>query len=75
MGVNYLKNIIETLSETIGSEGGLIMIIGVISDTHGVLREEAIEKLKDCDLIVHCEDIGKLEIIEKLEQLVRVEFI
>lgn len=73
--VQYIgnKDIIIIKSST--NRGELIMIIGVISDTHGLLRAEAIENLKDCDLIVHCGDIGKLEIIEKLEQLARVEFI
>lgn len=51
------------------------MKIGVISDTHGLLREEVMERLKECDLIVHCGDIGKLEIIDRLEQLGKIEFI
>lgn len=51
------------------------MIIGIISDTHGLLREEVVEQLKDCNLIVHCGDIGKLEVIDKLNKLCKVEFI
>jgi len=51
------------------------MIIGIISDTHGLLRKEVVDKLKDCDFIVHCGDIGKLEVIDKLNKLGKVEFI
>ena len=51
------------------------MIIGIISDTHGLLRKEVENKLKDCDLIVHCGDIGKQEVIDKLSELGKVEFI
>lgn len=51
------------------------MIIGIISDTHGLLRKEVESKLKDCDLIVHCGDIGKKDVIDKLNKLGKVEFI
>lgn len=32
--------------------------IGVISDTHGLLREEVLEILRDCDCIFHGGDIN-----------------
>ena len=51
------------------------MRIGIISDTHGLLRKELENKLKDCDLIVHCGDIGKQEVIDKLSELGKVELI
>lgn len=51
------------------------MIIGIISDTHGLLRKEVENKLKDCDLIFHCGDIGKQEVIDKLNKLGDIEFI
>ena len=51
------------------------MRIGIISDTHGLLRKEVENQLKDCDLIVHCGDIGKQEVIDKLNELGKVEFI
>ena len=41
------------------------MRLGVISDTHGVLRDEVIEKLKGCDYIIHAGDVGGKEIIDK----------
>jgi len=40
--------------------------IGVIADTHGLLRPEAIEFLKGSDLIVHAGDVGKPDILRKL---------
>ena len=51
------------------------MRIGIISDTHGLLRKEVENQLKDCDLIVHCGDIGKQEVIDKLSELGKVELI
>ena len=40
--------------------------IGVISDTHGLLRPEALDAVKGSDLIVHAGDIGSLEVIDQL---------
>ena len=42
------------------------MHIGVISDTHGLLRPSALSALKGCDLIIHAGDIGKEEILQEL---------
>ncbi|WP_268797986.1 metallophosphoesterase family protein [Pseudomonas huanghezhanensis] len=42
------------------------MKIGLISDTHGLLRPQALEALHGCDHIVHAGDIGKPEILEAL---------
>ena len=39
------------------------MIIGVISDTHGLLRPEAVELLRGSEHIIHAGDIGAPEII------------
>ena len=47
------------------------MRLGVISDTHGVLRDEVIEKLKGCDYIIHAGDVGGKEIIDKLESITK----
>jgi putative phosphoesterase len=46
--------------------------VGVISDTHGLLRPEAIDALKGSDLILHAGDIGKPEILTALNQLAPV---
>jgi uncharacterized protein len=40
--------------------------IGVISDTHGLLRDEALAALTGSDLIIHAGDVGKPEILDRL---------
>lgn len=40
--------------------------IGVISDTHGLLRPEAMAALQGCDAILHGGDIGSLDILAQL---------
>lgn len=44
-------------------------IIGVISDTHGLLREEVYSIFKDCSLIIHAGDIGNPQILKELNTL------
>lgn len=46
--------------------------IGVISDTHGLLRAEACAALRDSDLIIHAGDIGKPGILEGLREIAPV---
>ena len=46
--------------------------IGVISDTHGLLRPEAISALEGSNLIIHAGDIGRLEVIEQLRAIAPV---
>ena len=46
--------------------------IGVISDTHGLLRPEALAALRGSDLIVHAGDIGSPDVIEALQGLAPV---
>ena len=48
------------------------MIVGVISDTHGLLRPDALHALKNSDVIVHAGDIGAHEILLKLEKVAPV---
>jgi len=43
-----------------------VWTIGVISDTHGLLRPEAIAALKGADYIIHAGDIGDPAILTKL---------
>jgi uncharacterized protein len=45
------------------------VIVGVISDTHGLLRVEAVEALRGTDHILHAGDIGDPEILDELRQL------
>lgn len=46
--------------------------IGVISDTHGLLRPQAIEALRRSDRILHAGDVGAPEILEALNQIAPV---
>jgi len=51
------------------------MRVGVISDTHGLLRPEAVDALVGCELIVHAGDIGKPQIIEVLQALAPLQIV
>ena len=44
-------------------------VVGVISDTHGLLRPEVIMELTGSDLIIHAGDIGKAEVLDALEPI------
>jgi uncharacterized protein len=48
------------------------MIIGVISDTHGLLRPEAVAALKGVDHILHAGDVGSAEILDALARIAPV---
>jgi uncharacterized protein len=52
--------------------GGDAKIIGLISDTHGLMRPEALTALKGSDLIIHAGDVGKPEILEQLRAVAPV---
>jgi putative phosphoesterase len=45
------------------------MRVGVISDTHGLLRPEEIVALTNSDLILHAGDIGKPEVLQGLQAI------
>ena len=47
-------------------------VIGVVSDTHGLIRPQALAELRGCDLILHAGDIGAPEVIEALQPLAPV---
>ena len=46
-----------------------VITIGVISDTHGLLRPEALAQLKGSDYIIHAGDIGDPAILDKLAEI------
>lgn len=48
------------------------MQIGVISDTHGLLRPEALHSLRDSDFIIHAGDVGDPEILTRLREIAPV---
>jgi putative phosphoesterase len=55
---------------TIAAAGALR--VGVISDTHGLLREQALHALRSSDHIVHGGDIGTAQILEALRAIAPV---
>ena len=48
-------------------------VIGLISDTHGLLRPSVHSALKDVDLILHAGDVGGTEILEELRIIAPVQ--
>ena len=49
-----------------------VAIIGVISDTHGLLRPEAVAAVRGSDYIIHAGDIGDASILKKLAEVAPV---
>ena len=49
------------------------MTVGVISDTHGLLREQVFDVFKKVDLILHAGDMGGADIVRSLEKLAPVK--
>ena len=47
-------------------------VIGLISDTHGLLRDQALEALRGSELIIHAGDAGQPQILTQLRQLAPV---
>lgn len=45
------------------------IIVGLISDTHGLLRPQALDALRGSDLIIHAGDVGKPEILDELRAI------
>jgi uncharacterized protein len=45
------------------------MLVGIISDTHGLMRPEAIAALQGSELIIHAGDVGKPEVIDQLNAI------
>jgi uncharacterized protein len=47
-------------------------VIGLISDTHGLVRPEAAKALEGCELIIHAGDVGRPEILANLGEIAPV---
>jgi putative phosphoesterase len=47
-------------------------LIGIISDTHGLVRPEALRALKGVEMILHAGDIGKQEVLDALKGIAPV---
>lgn len=48
---------------------GGVARVGLISDTHGRLRPEALEALRGCETVLHAGDVGRPEVLDGLRQL------
>lgn len=48
------------------------LVVGLISDTHGLLRAEAVRALKGSDFIIHAGDVGKPAVLRELSSLAPV---
>jgi uncharacterized protein len=48
------------------------MVIGVISDTHGLLRPEAVAALRGAEHILHAGDVGDIAILDALREIAPV---
>ena len=49
-----------------------VKVIGIISDTHGLLREEALAALGGCELIIHAGDVGSPMVLDRLSEIAPV---
>jgi uncharacterized protein len=49
-----------------------IKLLGLISDTHGLLRDSAKAALEEVELIIHAGDIGRRKVLEDLESIAPV---
>jgi uncharacterized protein len=47
-------------------------LIGLISDTHGLIRPAALDALRDSDLIIHCGDVGDPAVLDVLRSIAPV---
>lgn len=48
------------------------MRAGIISDTHGLMRQEALDALMGSDLIIHAGDIGQTVVLDELQTIAPV---
>jgi putative phosphoesterase len=48
------------------------LTLGLISDTHGLLRPQAVEALRGCDRILHAGDVGSPAVLDRLRSLAPV---
>ena len=48
------------------------MKLGILSDTHGLLRPEALAALEGCEVILHGGDINRQSILDRLEEIAPV---
>ena len=62
------------MNKAYAREGNAVKI-GIVSDTHNLLRPEVIQNLQGCDYILHGGDISSQEILDQLEQIAPVKVV
>jgi uncharacterized protein len=48
------------------------MLVGLIADTHGLMRQEALDALRDVALILHAGDVGRASVLDALRGIAPV---
>lgn len=61
--------------QTIAVPRPRLLRLGVVSDTHGLVRSEAVERLAGSDAILHAGDVGGPEVLEELSELAPVHVV
>ena len=46
-----------------------VHLVGLISDTHGLMRSEALKAIRGTELIIHCGDVGDPAVLSELRSL------
>ena len=72
MGSAAISVPIESTRDRVQGDASMTFTIGIISDTHGVLRPEALRMLAHVDHIIHGGDIGDPKIITALRRIAPV---
>lgn len=57
---------------TVGLAHSRSAVVGVVSDTHGLLRPEAVEAVRGVDLLIHAGDVGTGDVLEALSRIAPV---
>ena len=71
VGVLLIKlSNLETIEPSEKEANPMVRKIGILSDTHGLLRPEAVRILGSCDAAIHAGDIGREEILREIEAIV-----
>jgi putative phosphoesterase len=73
-GNSFISICVRTFSQptSAGAAYSENVKLGIISDTHGLLRPEALPALRGVDRILHCGDVGKISILDELTKIAPV---
>ncbi len=66
------KRVLRCAKDDKEKNWGWVMLVGVISDTHGLLRPETLVALAEVEHILHAGDVGDIAILRRLEEIAPV---